>query len=226
MTRVEQECTREYRKKRRLGMGKGEFADSVKKLEDEEEKYYAGKSTQDNLVSMYIQHNKRFGFWEVFPYPHLIKGRRLQSYPKSYIEFFEKYDIQGITKYERFFNFCKSVIYEYSPSLKEEVLRQESLVRLFAGLYYVTKYGKPISVAMVLLHLVMLISSHIFRINILNYGNLPLSYAIFIVSILAFILFGYLRNEILDRLRFMRAKELNLVYDGLFLICKKHKLKI
>jgi len=113
-----------------------------------------------------------------------------------------------------------------SRSSMNSVLRQEALVRLFAGLYYVIRYGKVVSVAMGFLHLAMLVSSHMFRIGFIYYANLQLSYVILIVSVLAFIVFGYLRREILDRLRFMRAKELNLAYDGLYLICKRYNLEV
>lgn len=226
VSHVERECTKEYRKKCGVEISEEKFNESIERIEGEEEKYYAGKSTRDRLVDVYKQHNSRFGIWEEFPYPYLMKGRRLLLHPESYNEFFEKYDKQGITRSSRFFNFCKSVIYEFSPSLKEEVLRQEALVRLFAGLYYVIKYGKVVSVVMGLLHLAMFVSSHIFRIGFIHYANLQLSYVILIVSVLAFIVFGYLRREILDRLRFMRAKELNLAYDGLYLTCKRYNLEI
>jgi hypothetical protein len=36
----------------------------------------------------------------------------------------------------------------------------------------------------------------------------------------------YLNREILERLRFMRTKELNLAFDGFFIICYRHNLEI
>jgi hypothetical protein len=34
----------------------------------------------------------------------------------------------------------------------------------------------------------------------------------------------YLNREILDRLRHIRVKEVDLTYDGFYLICQKHNL--
>lgn len=155
LNQLEKACTETYRKKRiknESGLSEKNFEESVKTLDKVEEDYYAGRSTLDRLVEVYKQHNDKFRIWEEFPYPYLLRGRRLLLQSKGYIQFFEKYDKQGITKDQYFFNFCKSVIYEYSPSLKEELIRQEALVRLFAGIYYVLKYGKFAGAITLLLH--------------------------------------------------------------------------
>lgn len=223
---LEEKCTRVYRKKDKPNLDNKKFKEAAKKIDQEEAKYYAGQSSLDDLKSVYRQYNKKFGFWEKFPYPYLLKGRRLERLTTNYNEFFENYDRHGITKYRAFFNFCKTVIYQYSPSLKEEVIRQESLVRLFAGIYYVIKYGKIVSLTTGLLHLAMIISSYRVQLNFLAYSNRDYSYEIVIVSVFAYFIFIYLNNEILDRLRVMRAKEVDLAYDGFYVISKEAKLDL
>jgi hypothetical protein len=226
---LEKACAEAYRKKRkkdRPELSDEEFKKSIKEIDEKEQDYYAGKSTLDELTEAYRQHIGRFKIWEEFPYPYLMKGRRLQRHPRGYNQFFDKYDGQGVTKHKRFFNFCKSVIYQYSPSFKEEVLRQEALVRLFAGLYYVIKYGKIIGAVTGLLHLTILASFYITGVSFPPDADIALSWRIVLVSAFALVAFGYLNREILNRLRFMRIKELNLAYDGFYLICKEHDLDL
>jgi hypothetical protein len=223
---LESACTQEYRKKHKPELSDAEFEGSIKEIDQEEENYYEGRSTMEVLIDIYEKHNNRFGLWEAFPYPYLLKGRRLARHPKDVNLFFEKFDRQGITKYKRFFNFCKTIIFEYSPSLKEELLRQESLVRLFAGIFYVAKYGKIISIVMGFLHLFRLFSASWFQIPILPYDDLELSFGLVVISIFAFVAFSYLNRDILERLRLMRVKELSMAFDGLFLICIRHKLDL
>lgn len=223
---LERVCTEEYRKRYKSELSKKDFDESIQNINKEENAYYAGQLTSDKLTEVYKQHCDRFGIWEEFPYPYLKKGRRLSRQPTRYNEFFEKYDRQGITKYKRFFNFCKTVIYEYSPSLKEEVIRQEALVRLFAGIYYVTKFGKIISGIVGILHLAFSISFHLFRISFLSYANPEYSYGIVIVSVFGYFVFRQLNKEIISQLRFMRAKELDLAYDGFYIICEKYDFEM
>ena len=102
---------------------------------------------------MYEEHNDKFGLWEEFPYPYGFRGRRLQRQTIEYIKFFDKYEKAELTKHSNLFHFCKSVIYEYSPSFKEEVLRQESLVRLFSGIYYAIKFGVIVNIIVGIFHL-------------------------------------------------------------------------
>jgi len=222
---LEKKCTEEYRKRKFPNLKQSEWQEFVKMIDKEEKDYFAGQANIDNLKEIYKQYNDKFSFWEEFPYAYRLIGRRLLKQSEDYIKFFEKYDKQGLTKTETFFNFCKSVIYQYSPSFKEEVLRQESLVRLFAGLYYVIKYGKAITLGVGIYHLILLAGNH-FKIDFLVYANSGLSYKIVLAAIFAFSIFIYMNNEILKRLRYMRVKELNLAYDGFYLICKKENLEL
>jgi hypothetical protein len=224
---LEKACAETYRKKRkkdRPELSDEEFKASIKEIDEKEQDYYAGELTLDELTEAYRQHIGRFGIWEQFPYPYHMKGRRLLRHSRDYNQFFEKYDRQGVTKHKRFFNFCKSVIYEYSPSFKEEVLRQEALVRLFAGIYYVIKYGKIIGAITGLLHLTVLASFYITGVSFPPDANIALSWRIVLVSAFALVAFWYLNREILNRLRFRRVKELHLAYDGFYLICNEHDL--
>ena len=223
---LERVCTEEYRRKYKSSLSEREFDESIRKINQEEEAYFAGQLAHTKLKETYKQHCDKFGIWEEFPYPYLKKGRRLSRLSTNYNELFEKYDQQGITKSSRFFNFCKSVIYEYSPSLKEEVIRQEALVRLFAGIYYVTKYGKTVSGIAGILHLAIIASFHLLRFSFLSYSNPEYSYGIVIVSVIVYVIFSYLSKEIVARLRIMRAKELDLAYDGFYIICTKHNFEM
>jgi hypothetical protein len=141
---LEKICTAEYRKKKfsNLKQSQTEWDELVNKIEEEKKEFYLGNSNIDKLKTLYTEYTQNFWLWEEFPYAYHSTARRLSSQSEDYIKFFEKYDKQGIMKTKTFFHFCKSVIYEYSPSFKEEVLYQESLVRLFAGIYYVIKCGK------------------------------------------------------------------------------------
>ena len=107
---LEKSCTEIYRKKRikaQPGLSQSEFQESIAIIDKLEEDYYAGKIELFDLNEAYNQHNNRFSMWEEFPYPYLLKGRRLLRHTKEYNAFFEKYDKQGITKYTNFFNFLK-----------------------------------------------------------------------------------------------------------------------
>lgn len=230
---LEKKCTEEYRKQRiedskkegKSELSQSEFKKSTDNIDELEKKYFSGDLNIEKLKEEYINHNNRFGIWEEFPYPYELRGRRLLHQSKEYSKFFEKYDEQGILKYRTFFNFCKTVIFEYSPPLKEEALRQESLIRLLSGVYYAIKYGKIINIIIGILHLV-LIAAYILKIDFLSYRNIEYSCGIFVISLLALFIFWYMNTEIIRRLRFMRIKELNLVYGGFYIICKKHNFDI
>jgi hypothetical protein len=222
LTALEERCTEEYRRKNFPNMKQSEWEEFVKNIEKEEKEYFSGNSNIEKLKEIYSQYNHKFDFWEEFPYAYRLIARRLLQQSEDYIKFFEKYDKQGLTKTETFFNFCKSVIYEYSPSFKEEVLRQESLVRLFAGLYYVIKYGKTITIGVSILHLALIAGDYL-GISFPDH-DIVSSYKIVLASVFAFFVFIYMNNEILKRLRHMRVKELNLAYDGFYLVCKKNNL--
>lgn len=222
---LEKRCTEEYRKKNFPNTTLTEWKKRVGDVDRVEKDYFLGKSDIEKLKEAYRKYNDEFRFWEIFPYGYRLRARMLLHQSESYVKFYEKYDKQCLTKTEAFFNFCKSVIYEYSPSFKEEMLRQESLVRLFAGIYYVLKYGKVVAIVVSALHLA-LIAGYYFKPRFPYYPSVGLSYEIVLASILAFFVFIYMNKEIVERLRTMRVKELNLAYDAFYLICKKHNLDL
>jgi hypothetical protein len=51
-------------------------------------------------------------------------------------------------------------------------------------------------------------------------------WGVVMLSALGLAAIWYLNREILERLRFMRTKELNLAFDGFFIICRRHNLEI
>jgi len=224
---LEEHCTQEYRRKRLPEMDHSEWEKFVQKIKEEEKKYYEGSSSLEQLKDLYREYVDQFKFWEKFPYGYRLRGRRLLHQPEEYIKFYEKYDKQGITNYDTFFNLCKSVVIEYSPSFKEEMLRQESLVRLFAGIYYVIKFGKILSLIVGSLHLLLatLITTHL-KIGFIQYENVQLSVEIFLASLFAFLIFLYMNSEILKRLRNMRVREVNMAYDAFYIISKKNDLNL
>jgi hypothetical protein len=123
---LEKACTETYRKKRMKahpGLSEDEFQESIRSIDQLEEDFYAGKTTQDKLVEAYKQHNNR----------------------------------------------------------------------LF-------QIGLPFEV--------------------------DYSWGIVMLSALGLAAIWYLNREILERLRFMRTKELNLAFDGFFVICRRHNLEI
>ena len=230
---LENKCTQKYREKKiKESLKKGyssitneEFEKSVKNLEDVTDKYFSGKLSLEEIREQYIEHRKKFGIWEEFPYPYYSKAEALLRQSDKYNKFFEEYDKKGIMKHRTFFNFCKSVITEYSPSIKEEVIRQESLVRLFSGIYYALGFGKIISIIVGSLHLISVIAYHL-KIELGPHKYLGNSYEIIIISLLAVIVFLFMNREILSRLRFMRYKEIELVFSGFYIISKKNRLAL
>jgi len=221
---LEEKCTIKYRETEKKNLTEEDFNNSIEEIKKEEDKYYSGNIKIQKLKEIYRIHNEKFGLWEFFPYPYVIKGRRLIQQSKKYNKFFEKYEKKGITKFKTFFNFCKSVIYEYSTSLKEEVIRQESLVRLFAGIYYAIKYGMPINIFLGTAHLIKFIYFYSKEFTYTNYLKNCDSLIIFIICLFLFFILMYINNEIIQRLRIMRAKELNLTYDAFYIICQKNNL--
>jgi len=228
---LENKCSQKYREKKikeskkenQSPITNEEFEKSVQNLKDATDKYFSGKLSLEKIREQYIEHRERFGIWEDFPYPYYSKADSFLRQSDKYNEFFEKYYKQGIMKYRTFFNFCKSAIIEYSSSLKEEVLRQESLLRLFSGIYYAIRYGKRISIIVGSLHLISMIAYHL-KIEFVPHSDLGNSYLIIIFSLLAVLIFLFMNREILSRVRYMRYKEIELVYSGFYIICKKNKL--
>ena len=194
---------------------KEEFNESRKQLDDNEEQYYRNAMSLEDLKEEYKRHNYIYGIWEEFPYPYQLKGRRLDRHSADYNDFFEKYDRQHVTRTRTFFHFCKSAAYQHSPPFREELIRQESLVRLFAGIYYVSVYGWVTSLIVAVFHGLALLKVPF------PGQNTDYSGGIVLVSVFVFLILLYLRNEILSRLRLMRVKEINLAYDGFYLICKE-----
>lgn len=194
---------------------KEEFNESRKQLDDNEEEYYRKAMSLEDLTDKYKRHNYIYGIWEEFPYPYQLRGRRLDRQSADYNDFFEKYDRQHVTRTQTFFHFCKSVAYQHSPPFREELIHQESLVRLFAGIYYVSVYGWVTSLIVAVFHGFALLKVPFPSQNTDDSGGIVL------VSVLIFWILLYLRNEILSRLRFMRVKEIRLAYDGFYLISKE-----
>lgn len=226
---LESECTELYRKTFRKGKtSTEEYETSLTEVKEAERAYLARRLTREKLKEVFAHHIERFGLWEKFPYSAYLKLRRLRANTKSYNDFFEKYEKQGITNDQAFFHFCLMVVYEYSTSLKEELLRQEALIRLFAGMFYALKFGRGVSVIVAALHSAAFLTITFGNITFLPYlqdkNNAGISASIAIVSLLAYILFEYLRREILKRLRPMRVKEVRMAYESFYLLSTKHEL--
>lgn len=224
---LEKRCTKKYRKRKLPKLNEDAWKKCINEIVLKEDAYFTGTSNIAQLKEVYKTYNEQFRYWEEFPYAYRLKGKRLLEQSENYIKFFEKYDKQGITKNKAFFNFCKSLIYEYSPPFKEEILRQESLVRLFAGIHYVVKYGKVLSSIIGIIHVFLAFSIKLkfhLIIDLIGYDNIQLSIGIFFISVFTFCLFIYLDQEILSRLRHMRSKEVEIVYDAFYIISKKNNL--
>lgn len=224
---VEKRCTELYRKNlNKRGISEDDYEKSVILVREEEEAYSKRKSTREKLTKALDKHIDRFGLWEEFPYPMYVKWRRLRAGTKNFNDYIEKYEKQGVSAKHGFFGFCQMVVYEYSASLKEELLRQEALIRLFAGLFYALIFGRIASVITIFLHSVALVlfQENSFLLYLQEKNNARISLAIIIVSFLAFLVFEYFSREILKRLRPMRVKEVRMVYDSFYLVSTKHNL--
>lgn len=222
---LEEVCTNEYRKREKPDLDETAFNEAVEKLKQTEIQYYDGALQKGDLVKAYREYMSRFGFWESFPYRYLVKGRRLIQQSEDYNKFFEKYEKEGITEFKSFFNMCKAVIYEYSTSLKEELIRQEALVRLFAGIYYAIKYGLPINIFIGLAHFIKFTYFILSDFSKESYYTNANSLIIFLVSFMILIIFLYLNREIKRLLRVMRGKEVTMTYDAIYIISQKYDLQ-
>ena len=224
---IEKKCTELYRKNlNKKGISSEDYEKSLILVREAEEAYSTGKLSREKLSKVFDKHIDKYGLWEEFPYPTYTKWRRLRACPKDYNDFVEKYEKQGIIARQAFFHFCQTVVYEYSTSLKEELLRQEALIRLFAGMFYALIFGRIVSIIALILHSLALV---LFRGNsflpyLQNNSNAGISEGIIIVSLLAYLAFEYFRVEILKRLRAMRAKEVRMTYDSFYLVSTKHNL--
>src|SRR5579863_9377279 len=197
-----------------------EWRKATEDLDKLEQIYLSSKATpaqERQRQDLYREYVERFDLWETFPYPYRVKARRVLQYSTDYNRFFEKYDREGITKFETFFIFCKAVAFQHSPTFKEELLRQEALVRMFAGLYYATRYGLYLVGVTLVAHLSLAIATKGRSWIALGPPQLPLIAGGFCLALVT--LFGLINREILRRLLHMRAKELNLAHDAFYLIC-------
>jgi hypothetical protein len=226
---LEGKCTELYRKTFRKGeLSNEEYERSLAEVREAEKAYLAKRLTREKLTKVLAKHVEKCGLWEKFPYSTYLKLRRLRANTQSYNEFFEKYEKQGIGKEHAFFNFCQMVVYEYSPSLKEELLRQEALVRLFAGMFYALIFGRGVSIAAAVLHSAAAALVFFGNTNFLPYlrdeTNAIISASIAFISFSIYFLFRYLNSEILKRLRPMRVKEVRMTYESFYLLSTKHEL--
>ncbi|VEN73617.1 membrane hypothetical protein [Candidatus Desulfarcum epimagneticum] len=190
------------------------------------DQYYARKITTEEYKLKLHNHFKIFNFWEKFPYPLRVTEARLRKQTQDYIDFFEKYDREGIMSHSAFFNFCKSVIFESSSSFKEEMRGQESLVRLFAGVFYAIKYSFILNLLVIFVFICIFFAKILdFEYFSLVYRNVGNSIIIFfLLTVFVLIIFRYLDWEIKKQLRFMRLKEVHLAFDGFYIISKKTKI--
>lgn len=179
-----------------------------------------------------IQHgNRYFRKWERFPYPYEMLRRRLLFKPYHYNKFFQKFVEKGNMKVEHdhyFINFCKVVVSKFNPDLKDEILRQQSLVRLLAGIYYVTKFGQYLGIILGLLYLVFgVVGYTFFDETQLGSYKILLTKApmIFLLSLITVISCYLLKREIIqkDKLRTMRQAEVELVFDSFYTVCTTEK---
>ena len=205
-----------------------EFNKSINFLIEKDKDFNSGKIKPEEYKDVYREHQKKYGLWEEFPYPIQLKERRLLRQSANYNNFFKNYDAQGITKDKTFFNFCKSVIIENSPSFKEEVHQQESLVRLFAGIYYAIRYSRIFITTTAIIHIIFIILSKqiIDKFDVIKLKNINISLILLIITPIILFTFWHFNKEIISRLRLMRVKEVNLAYDGFYIISKKNNLEL
>lgn len=200
-----------------------EFNESEDKIKEIEKKYFANKCNFEELKQAYKDQYDKFKLWEIFPYPYYVTTWRLSYKHKDYNDFFRKYDMQGLTKNRTFFHFCKSVIYEYSKPFTEEVLRQESLTRLLSGTYYSGLLGKILNIIVAIYHSILIVLNFV-GVNFIPSYHINYSLRILFICLIIHITFDIINREILRGLRYMRVKEIQLAYDGFYLICKKKGL--
>lgn len=232
---IDKKCTSIYRKKKTKEYNKKtnthlkiyeldeQFNSSKNSINEKENNYFKDESKFEELKKAYTDHYNKFILWEDFPYPYRITAWRYIYKHDDYNKFFKKYDMQGLTKGRTFFHFCKSVIFIYSNSFTEEVLQQESLVRFLSGIYHAIWLGKIFNIIVGIYHLILIILNFL-DIHLFSNENVTYSWTIFFISFIIQIIFEIINIEIIRGLRFMRVKEIQLAYDGFYLICKKEGL--
>ena len=206
------------------GQGEDDWQEIVKDVK-------AAKTTAE-------KEGKFIKLWESFPYPTQAIYRRLSTQPYHSMKFFQMFDQKELspgTEGHSFVNFCKTIIYEYSSNQKEELLRQEATVRLWAGLYHIAEIGIPIAVfvgGIFLLfglgNLLVLIPQHGLSDWVVKYFVVRKAYLfwILIVPIVGGML-RFLKKELDEKnfLRRMRLKEVYMVLDAFYVVFQKHNLK-
>lgn len=186
---------------------------------------YSSFQTQEARTALYNSAIKWYRR-EKAPFYYVTKLRRLRGQSKLYNDFFDAFDREGVLQRTTFFNYCKSVIYEYSPSLKEELLRTEALVRLMAGLYY--SFHSAILVNLIILFWqVLLFILHYFRMAIGDFQfhtvNLQTSALISLSAFFIFIIAILIKRQTLNRIQNRRMKEVHLTYEGFYLLSHKYE---
>ena len=219
---------KEYRKNNKNKKGFKEldedgFIKGYKKLENLYSKV-KNVSDMENLRNKFFDHHKIYQLWEEFPYHYYLKFWRIAQHTKDYGHFYKKYDDQGITQEKAFFHFCKNAVYEYSPSFKEELLRQESLIRLFAGIYRSTRIGKWLMGLVTLEHVVFVLLNK-FGYSIPRGLTPNKSIMILILNFILLVGLICLNYEIVNKIRYMRVKELQICFDSFYILCKERKLQ-
>ncbi len=154
---------------------------------------------------------------DTFPYYSSTKVRYKLGHPDQLNKFFDEFEKKNLLRTTTFFNFCKSAIIEFNGGMKEEVLSAEALTRLLAGVFYTLSYGIWINLILIALYLFGHLFSDFFEVsdNVFNF--------VVFSSFITLILFIYAKGVILDRIRRRRTKELNVVYEGFYLLCLKHR---
>jgi hypothetical protein len=183
------------------------------------------------LLREYCAHHERFSLWEYFPYPNFIRFWRLLRHSIDYRKFYEKFDKEGITDEKTFFHFCKNVVYENSPPLKDELVRQESMIRLCSGLYYSVQYGYGLLIITFVCQLIFLFhpssTDWLIKIGIPDSKQITVGKSLLLTALNALFLFlsWYIISELKKRVRFMRVKELQIGYDSFYIVCRKKNIK-
>lgn len=244
LVEVEKKATESYRKKQASKWKKSvavltsEFETYRKAIHDLISAYYKGEKTdtdlaayRENIRKLYEKQKDVYELWERFPYPLQTKVCLFLEQPKDMIDFYGAYiENQNIIDKEDekgFFNYCKVCILCSNSALKDEVLREEALIRLMAGLIFVIRTG-VFWIAIVLFSHLLFWATRYLDIHDwffqADYAMISVySKMFFIGSIVTLSILLILRREILTKngLRIMRHKEVNVVFESYFLVKTK-----
>jgi hypothetical protein len=93
-------------------------------------------------------------------------------------------------------------------------------------MFYVAIFGRAASIITIIVHAITL--ALIKNSSLLQYlqvkSDSRTSWMIIIISVLVYLIFEYMNREILERLRFMRVKEVRMTYESFYLVSTEHKL--